>query len=365
MTTAAIRQENEPASPEITEVGPNVLRMQLDIALPGLSHVNCYAIIDDDGGVALVDPGLPGKPSWQSLLTRMKDASLDMKLVHSIFITHSHPDHFGNAERIALQTGAAVITHRAFRTIGSDHNCTMDDCDDPDHAHPDVDQAPLPETIFSVRDKPSPWSGVKWDPSADNPELRKHQTLELAGRGWPLPTPDRRVSNNEEVKMGGRMWKMIHTPGHTVDHLCLWEPESGVFMSGDHVLPTITPHISGMGSGPDPLASFFVSLDHVAALPHVTTALPAHGHPFPELAKRCQEIKDHHQGRTVRLVEASEAEGPTTVETLSHHLFRQERWGAMAESETYAHLEHLRLLGKATRSYDDGDKMIYDVHEAI
>ena len=30
-------------------------------------------------------------------------------------------------------------------------------------------------------------------------------------------------------------------------------------------------------------------------------------------------------------------------------LFRQKVWGPMAESETYAHLEHLRLSGDAAR----------------
>ena len=53
------RQEQEEARPEVTEVAPNVLRMQLPITMPGLGHVNCYALIDGQGA-ALVDPGLPG-----------------------------------------------------------------------------------------------------------------------------------------------------------------------------------------------------------------------------------------------------------------------------------------------------------------
>ena len=54
------KQEQEPASEEIVEVARNVLRLQLPITLPGLGHVNCYALVDGDG-VALVDPGLPGE----------------------------------------------------------------------------------------------------------------------------------------------------------------------------------------------------------------------------------------------------------------------------------------------------------------
>ena len=55
------RQEQESAREIVSEVAPNVLRMELPIRLPGLGHVNCYAILDDEGA-AVVDPGLPGGP---------------------------------------------------------------------------------------------------------------------------------------------------------------------------------------------------------------------------------------------------------------------------------------------------------------
>jgi hypothetical protein len=51
----ARKQEQEPARREITEVAPNVLRMELPIRMPGLGHVNCYALLDDNGA-AVVDP---------------------------------------------------------------------------------------------------------------------------------------------------------------------------------------------------------------------------------------------------------------------------------------------------------------------
>ena len=58
-STKKRREEQEDASTEVTEVASNVLRMQLPIRMPGLGHVNCYALLDDDGA-AVVDPGLPG-----------------------------------------------------------------------------------------------------------------------------------------------------------------------------------------------------------------------------------------------------------------------------------------------------------------
>ena len=141
----------------------------------------------------------------------------------------------------------------------------------------------------------------------------------------------------------------VHTPGHTPDHLCLYDPEGGVLLSGDHVLPTITPHISGIDAGPDPLSSFVDSLGKVTQLEGVRHVLPAHGGPFTDLHGRVEDIHRHHDERLDRLrgflVEAGEA----SVVALSQQLFRPQVWGPMAESETYAHLEHLRLAGEVTR----------------
>ena len=64
-------------------------------------------------------------------------------------------------------------------------------------------------------------------------------------------------------------------------------------------------------------------------------------------------------GRVVDRVRAiAAALGPATVTDFSHELFRRERWGHMAESETYAHLEHLRLTGEAHR-YEGDDGLVY------
>jgi len=124
-------------------------------------------------------------------------------------------------------------------------------------------------------------------------------------------------------------------------------------LAGDHVLPTITPHISGLIEG-DALALYVESLDRIAALEGVRHVLPAHGHPFTDLAGRVEEVKEHHEERLEHLRGISETEGWATVEALSHKLFAERSWGSMAESETYAHLEHLRVRGLAERRRVDG-----------
>ena len=63
------------------------------------------------------------------------------------------------------------------------------------------------------------------------------------------PARRRRVASGSPAGSGSP----LHTPGHTDDHLCLFDPTEGVMLSGDHVLPTITPHIGGFVRDADPL----------------------------------------------------------------------------------------------------------------
>ena len=107
---------------------------------------------------------------------------------------------------------------------------------------------------------------------------------DLTKRGLLSLTPTKRVDDQEYLRMGRRDWQVVHTPGHTGDHICLLDPENGILLSGDHVLPTITPHISGLTPSPDSLAEFVEGLRKVAAIPDVSLVLPAHGLPFTDLA---------------------------------------------------------------------------------
>ena len=341
------RQEQEAASTEVVEVAPDILRLQLPISLPGLGHVNTYALCDDRG-LAVVDPGLPGKASWDALVSRLKTAGYRVSDVHTVIVTHSHPDHFGGAGILRARAGADVLTHASFRTW-----LDPDEGDDaaPDEIPEGADGGPSSRRPWEID---QPWGGGKFKP----PMKRRFGfgLMRLVGRRWMrAPEPNLRVVDDDVVTFARREWVAVHTPGHTNDHLCLYSPTDGIVLSGDHVLPTITPHISGLIAGADPLSKFFNSLDRVAALPDVELALPAHGHPFEDLPGRCAEIKQHHEERLQTLRTAAAALGEASVVDLSHELFRERSWGRMAESETYAHLEHLRHAGEMTSRRIDDD----------
>jgi len=364
------KQEQEPASEEVAEVAPGVLRMQLPIWMPGLGHVNMYGLVDDRG-LAVVDPGLPGPRSWRAMKARLRSAGFRVRDIHTVIVTHSHPDHFGGAGRISREADAELIAHVAFTTWSLKvRSSTIEQAEqaerDAARVAESVDVSPdeIPTVRDPLRDTPTqeqqrksvPWGGeTPWGGSRHPmPPLRKRLLIRALRVLFVPPQPTRRVPDGETIVLAGRPWRAVHTPGHTLDHLCLYDEEHGVLLSGDHVLPTITPHIAGAGKGADSLRSYLDTLDLVAGLPGISLGLPAHGHPFADVPGRVDAIKRHHVEREELLRDASLALGPATVAQLSHEIFPKRYWGVMAESETFAHLEHLVQLGGAERIEDGG-----------
>ncbi len=374
----ARRQEQEEARGDVVEVAPNVARMQLPIRMPGLGHVNCYALVDQEGA-AVIDPGLPGPATWKALQERLAQIDLSVRDVHTVVITHSHPDHFGGAARFAKEAGARIVAHRTFghgmwieapdpEVSVEDLQAQSDAETSEDDEHPEGRDEPSAHThrhhyhSMSARDRRSyrtPWGGRPPQPPCAIRMRRRFHSWR--GSEMMIPKVTQPVEHGDVLVLAGREFHVHHTPGHTMDHFCLHDPEEGVFIAGDHVLPTITPHISGLSPGKDPLKYFFYALDRVGEITGVKGVLPAHGHPFNDLHGRAEAIKRHHRERLARLKEiAREIGGPGTVQDFSERLFKRRSWGPMAEAETYAHLEHLRLLGEA-KSFQEKHVLKYEL----
>lgn len=343
------KQEQQDASTEITEVAPGILRSQLPISMPGLGHVNCY-LLEDERGVAVVDPGLPGDESWGHLVDRLSRAGYKVSNVHTVVVTHSHPDHFGGAVRLRDESNADVVTHESFRSVFDESEWD----DEEDSGALDLnsadDRMAAMERYFS---EPSAWGGRRSGPPAEFIEKMRSEGGS-ADMPFAIPQPTHPLKDGATITLARREWVAMHTPGHTADHLCLFDPEHGVMLTGDHVLPTITPHINGETAVSDPLATFFESLRRMADVEDVSIALPAHGHPFVNLGERALHIIDHHQDR-LDIIRGALPDLPNgTVNDFMRVLFRERSWGQMAESETYAHLEHLRELDELSRFVDNG-----------
>ena len=94
---------------------------QLPIDMPGLGHVNCY-LLEDERGVAMVDPGLPGEDTCRVLVARLRTAGVPCARVHTVVVTHSHPDHFGGAAACARSrapTSSPTVASRCSGTVST------------------------------------------------------------------------------------------------------------------------------------------------------------------------------------------------------------------------------------------------------
>ena len=64
--------------------------------------------------------------TWNAIQDRLKQAQLKVKDVHTVIVTHSHPDHFGGSDQLAEEAGADVLTHESFRSLVAEANDDFD-----------------------------------------------------------------------------------------------------------------------------------------------------------------------------------------------------------------------------------------------
>jgi glyoxylase-like metal-dependent hydrolase (beta-lactamase superfamily II) len=145
-------------------------------------------------------------------------------------------------------------------------------------------------------------------------------------------------------------WEVLVTPGHAPGHVCLYRGRDRVLIAGDHLLPGVTPNIHLTSDMPDAVADYLSSLRRVAAL-DIGLVLPAHGEPFADATGRALELIEHHERRLAQLEGLLSAGGPADTTRLAAGLFSDIESPTdqlLAEMETYAHLEHLRLRGRVS-----------------
>jgi glyoxylase-like metal-dependent hydrolase (beta-lactamase superfamily II) len=151
--------------------------------------------------------------------------------------------------------------------------------------------------------------------------------------------------------IGGRAWEVVHTPGHSFGHVCLFSHDAGVLFSGDHLLPGVTPPVTfERGFDADPLRSYLSSLQRIAER-DPRLVLPGHGRPFGDCARRIEAIT-RHKTRRVEAILGAVRERPRTVVEIADELFasatlRHERNFALAEA--LAHVAYLRGSGLVER----------------
>ena len=104
--------------------------------------------------------------------------------------------------------------------------------------------------------------------------------------------------------------RCVETPGHAPSHICLYQPERRLLISGDHLLGRVSLYFDA-GYTPDPVAEFLDSLDKVERL-DARLALSGHGRPFTDVAG--------HVAANRALVAGAPRRGPGRARRPAHRL---------------------------------------------
>lgn len=320
------------ALPPVEQVRPGMWSIPVPLPNNPLRYVLVYAL-ETHNGVALIDTGWNTDDAWTALTDGLAQAGFAVTDVRAALITHIHPDHFGLAGRVREVSDAWVALHPA-------------------------DAALLPARY-----------------GMDVPQLLMQMRAFLAGCGVPqevldeltaasmgvrefvsLVQPDVLLEDRQRVALAGWNLRALHTPGHSPGHLCFHDAERRLLVSGDHVLPRISPNISLHAQQPsNPLADFLDALQRIRDL-DVDEVMPAHEWRFRGLRPRIDELVAHHEARLAEVEAVLRTSPGATCWDVTLQLSWSREWAQIrgymrraAVGETLAHLALLESRGRVRR----------------
>ena len=320
-------------SQNVVEVYSGVYQIRLPIPIRSLGSVFVYLVHEGDHNL-LIDTGWNTDECYAALKSGLKSVGVAIPQLEKIIVSHLHPDHYGLSTRLKKEApDYTLIMHR------SDALAIRDT------------EAKFKLFIQKMND----WARDEGVP-AD--EVRAMMQSSMPVLEFVAPAmPDIQVIGGEVIRVGDQKeFVVISTPGHTVGNICLYERNgSGLFFSGDHILPTVTPNVSlsPLYTG-DPLGDYLESLEKLRKY-KVSKILPSHEFIFTDLGKRIDEIEAHHKERlddTLKALEGAREgiSGYTVASRMHWHVGPWEKlspWEKRAAlMETLAHLEYLKRKGK-------------------
>jgi glyoxylase-like metal-dependent hydrolase (beta-lactamase superfamily II) len=321
-----------PQEGELCEVVQGIywLRMPLPFQL---DHINLYLLEDDDGFV-LIDTGIgTGKVEalWDALLATLT------KPIRKVLVTHMHPDHIGMAGYLVDKFKIPLLMSHAeyfvARAISAGPRGASDWQDD--------------EYLLRC--------GMSNDYIVNASQQRKK------GKGVgqvikPIPVQFERLQADDVLQIGKDEWRVIIGRGHSPEHVCLYCEERKILISGDHVLPVISPNIGVYSTEPNAnsLKLYLTTLPPFLDLAEDTLVLPSHKQPFHGLHSRVRTLIEHHHIHLDNLRVFCKT--PRTIKDCLPVLFKRElneHNMFFAIAEAFAHLNYLYFEGELSREVND------------
>jgi glyoxylase-like metal-dependent hydrolase (beta-lactamase superfamily II) len=308
--------------PPVERLRPGLTSVPVPLPNNSLRYVFVY-VFESDQGVYLVDAGWNTDEAYAALDAGLATAGYGMADVRGVMVTHIHPDHYGLAGRVREASGAWISLHPADARLIQDRY---------------IEPADLIDRVGAMLRR----MGAPPD------EVSALSLAAMPVRPLVDPVlPDVLLEDGARPDVPGWDLSAIWTPGHTPGHLCFWEPANEVLLTGDHVLPRITPNISfHPQAGDDPLGDFLQALDKLAAY-QPSEVLPAHEYRFVGLHTRLDELKRHHAER-FREVLAAIGAGHTTAWEIASRMVWSRPWdqieGFMRRAAVGEAVAHLRAL---------------------
>ncbi len=305
----------------------------LPVPFPGLEAVNVYLAEGDP--LTLVDTGLRWPPGQRALEAALQSLGYRFEDIARIIISHSHVDHYGLAGRIVARSGAEIWSHPYNTPWMADlagERTRYRDFYLQTYGEGGVPEDML-EQVFAILQGFS-----EWEDSI---------------------TVTHPITDGDALEIAGHRWQALHTPGHSNGVICLYQPDTRVLISSDHLLPTISsnpvvePPPEG-GERPRKLIIYIEQLKRIAAM-DVAVALPGHGDPIWDVRALVAERLAFHARRAGQVLGALDG-GERTLFELAQILFpKMDIVNAfLALSEVLGHLDILEMEGRARQVRRDG-----------
>jgi len=320
-----------PAPGEPVQIAEGVYWVRFSMPM-SLDHINLW-LLEDDAGWTVVDTCLSmpsSRETWEQLFTGFMAG----KPITRVICTHLHPDHVGLAGWLTERFGCELWMSR--------------------------EEFLMCRAMAGDTGREAPDVAIRFYHAAGYNEEqldRYRNKFGNFGRAIaPLPDSFRRLVDRETITIGDRYWQVIVGSGHSPEHVSLYCPALKLLISGDQVLPRITPNVSVFPTEPegDPLKEWLRSTARMREiLPDDLLVLPAHEAPFYGLHVRLSQILEAHKRDLKSLFDYLE-QPRRAVDCFPALFSRKIEGGSMglATGETLAHLNCLLGRRRITRTAD-------------